>query len=168
MDKFKQQREKNGSYVGFMPARLQSLPAMFRWSLARLRPKIVRLLPLVVQLPSGMSFRLHTFVLLLYSLLVRFHSFVAQLYSLVVGFGSLVVYKRSWCGVCFLSESLFEEFNDRLSKDKDDADQKAYPERRKKKLLNKLTLLLHSAAINWKSFLKSVNWTEPFARYLLL
>lgn len=104
-----------------------------------------------------MSFRLHTFVLLLYSLLVRFHSFVAQLYSLVVGFGSLVVYKRSWCGVCFLSESLFEEFNDRLSKDKDDADQKAYPERRKKKLLNKLTLLLHSAAINWKSFCKSVN-----------
>ena len=27
----------------------------------------------------------------------------------------------------------------------------------KKRLLNKLTLLLHSAAINWKSFLKSVN-----------
>ena len=40
---------------------------------------------------------------------------------------------RCRCGVCFLSESLFEEFNDRLSKDKDDADQKAYPERRKKK-----------------------------------
>ena len=37
------------------------------------------------------------------------------------------------CRVCFISESLFEEFNDRLSKDKDDADQEAYPERRKKK-----------------------------------
>lgn len=30
-------------------------------------------------------------------------------------------------GVCFLSESLFVESNDRLSKDKDDADQKACP-----------------------------------------
>ena len=35
--------------------------------------------------------------------------------------------------VCFISESLFEEFNDRLSKDKDGADQEAYSERRKKK-----------------------------------
>lgn len=119
-----------------MPARLQSFLAKFRSSLALLRPKMFGFFHWLSSSPRARFFGfICLFLCFVRCLFGSTRSFLGCNRRLLVSARWLFTSARCRCRVCFLSESLFEEFHDRLSKDKDDADQEAYSERRKKNFL---------------------------------
>ena len=134
MDKFKQHREKK--MVATWGLCLLGSKVFLRSSADHLLVCVQRLFGFFHWLSSSPRARFFGFICL-FLCVVRClfgstRSFLSCIRRLLVSARWLFTSARCRCRVCFLSESLFEEFNDRLSKDKDDADQEAYPERRKK------------------------------------